>query len=210
MPKRITYLTKRADLIRDEFREHWSTSHAAIAVGLPGVASYRQNHVTSGTDSRYHVDGIVELWFTDDEAVTAGIHSDVAELLIADEPRFLSGLVGGAVHSGGPTPHWPTKIWVLGRWAGEPRPEDAVTWAECAAEQSRAEGHAVNIEDVGGPQLTREALHVCPEPAQLAVCFGFSDMSSAVVGEAVIAASLTRLDGVEGLLTLMAEELVIV
>ncbi|MCU1434153.1 MAG: hypothetical protein JWR71_878 [Pseudarthrobacter sp.] len=101
MPKRITYLEARTDKSREAFRTHWSTTHADIARGLPGVTAYRQNHVLPAAGASaaasageepaegqaYCVDGIVELWFADEDVAGAGFASDVAARLIVDEPN---------------------------------------------------------------------------------------------------------------------------
>ncbi|MCK3769478.1 EthD family reductase [Microbacterium aerolatum] len=210
MPKRITYLTKRTDISSEQFREHWSTSHAAIAVDLPGVAAYRQNHVVHGTASRYGVDGIVELWFFSDEVVTAGIDSDVADRLVEDEPRFLSGLVGGAVRSGPPTNHWPIKAWALARWVDGEQPAEVVEWAAGIADDIGAAGHGVNVTDVTGPHLVREALEVNPEPPEVAVTFGFSSCADVEQVRSGVAAAAEKLDVVTGVDVLIVEERIII
>ncbi|MFS0865742.1 EthD family reductase [Microbacterium sp. 179-B 1A2 NHS] len=113
--KRITYLTRRADLDAVGFARHWSTTHADIARRLPRVVAYRQNHIIwAPTAPRLlDVDGIVELWFEDEQAADAGFGSDIADLLIADETRFLDGLVGSAVDAEGPEPAHEGKLWIL-------------------------------------------------------------------------------------------------
>ncbi|MDQ0615169.1 uncharacterized protein (TIGR02118 family) [Microbacterium sp. W4I4] len=210
MPKRITYLTKRDDLTREQFRAHWATPHAAIAVDLPGVVSYRQNHVVSEGASRYDIDGIVELWFASDDAVGAGLDSDVADRLIEDEQRFLSGIVGGTVLSGAPTPHWPYKVWVLVRtlapWAGD----GVSVWVDDTATSVGALGHAVNVADDDGPRLVRERLRVSPEPPRVSVCFGFENIAAATGACDDIARASRDLDGVIDADVLLAEELVII
>lgn len=210
MPKRITYLTKRDDLTREQFRAHWATPHAAIAVDLPGVESYRQNHVISDGASRYDVDGIVELWFASDDVVGAGLDSEVADRLIEDEKRFLGGIVGGAVVSGKPTPHWPYKVWMLARTATKPDGETVAAWASRVAAEIGARGHAVNIADSDGPQLTRELLRVNPEPPQLSVCFGFTQIGVALAAPNPVLDEARDVVGVVDVDVLVAEELVII
>jgi uncharacterized protein (TIGR02118 family) len=210
MPKRITYLTKRDDLTREQFRAHWATPHAAIAVDLPGIVSYRQNHVVSDEASRYGVDGIVELWFASDEVVGAGLDSDVADRLIEDEQRFLGGIVGGAVLSGEPTPHWPFKVWMLARGTMAHAAGDVTRWADRVAREVGARGYAVNAADDEGPTLTRERLRVNPAPPQLCVCFGFADLASARAARGSTADASRDIDGATDVEVLVAAELVIV
>lgn len=210
MPKRITYLTKREDLVGERFREHWSGAHAAIAVGLPGIVSYRQNHIETEGVSTYGFDGIVELWFGDEGVVSAGLDSDVADRLIEDEPNFLSGLVGGAVRSEGPTPRWTAKLWVLARWAGGERVDDAQLWLKSTAQALRASGGAFNVTDPAGPQLTRLALDAHPRPPQVAMTFGFPSVELARHATRRLNAALGSLDGVCDVDVLLAHELVVV
>lgn len=210
MPKRITYLTKRSDLSAEQFSAHWSTSHAAIAVNLPGIESYRQNHVVGGGSSVYNVDGIVELWFANDDVVAAGIDSEVANLLVEDEPRFLSGLVGGAVDAGPPTPHWPHKIWLLARWAARTAPEQLSEWALQAASRTGVFAAAVNTTDLRGPQLSRDCLTVNPRPPQIAVCFGLRSGQNPEAVRGTVQREAKRSDIMVDPVALIAEEKVIV
>ena len=210
MPKRITYLSKRDDLTREQFRAHWATPHAAIAVDLPGVVSYRQNHVVSEGASRYDIDGIVELWFASDDVVRGGLDSDVADRLIEDEQRFLSGIVGGAVLSGAPTPHWPYKVWVLARTSASGAGDFISAWANDTATSVGALGHAVNVADDDGPRLVRERLRVNPEPPRVSVCFGFEELAAATDACDDIAHASRDLDGLIDVGVLLAEELVII
>lgn len=210
MPKRITYLTKRADVSLEQFRAHWSGAHAVIAIDLPGIASYRQNHIEHHGASTYGFDGIVELWFANDQVVSAGLDSDVADRLVEDEPNFLSGLVGGAVASEGPTAHWPAKIWVLARWKDGERAAETQLWMTRTVEGLRASGGALNVADEVGPQLTRAALDAHPQPPQLAVAFGFPSREAARLAMPQLGAAVASLNEVSDAEVLLTEELVIV
>lgn len=210
MPKRITYLTKRTDISLSDFRAHWSTSHAAIAMGLPGVEAYRQNHIVAPESPRYGFDGIVELWFRDEEVVAAGIESDVADRLIEDEPRFLSGLVGGAVRSGAPSPSRRGKVWVLGRWASGEAESKVDAWADSAALEAQAIDHAVNVVDAHGPQLSRVGLRMHPAPPQVAVSFCFTELEGALSALPTTAALASAFDVLTDVEVLAAEDIVII
>lgn len=179
MPKRITYLTKRADMTRAAFQSHWSGPHARIAVDLPGVRAYRQNHVLEQGAVISGIDGIVELWFEDEGAAAAGFDSDVADRLVVDEPRFLSGLVGTAVASDDPTLACRGKIWVLISQVSGPALVDAAErWAATASERTGALLCSVDAADLDAPRLVREALHATVPP-HIAVSFGFASASDA-------------------------------
>ncbi|MEV7574387.1 EthD domain-containing protein [Pseudarthrobacter sp. NPDC089323] len=181
MPKRVTYLEKREGMPREDFCAYWSTTHADIARDLPGVAGYRQNHIKPlpvippGADA-FAVDGIVELWFTDESVVHAGFESDVARRLADDEPNFLSGLTGGPVSA--PDAHEPCagKLWVLGLWrqndSGASR-QAVSTWAEdVVSGLPGAINATANFLDPGAPLLTRQALRSEPHIPEVALSFG--------------------------------------
>lgn len=219
MPKRITYLEKLDGLPREDFRAHWSTTHADIAHDLPGVTAYRQNHVrpasavSSGGDA-YAVDGIVELWFADETVVRAAFDSDVAERLAADETSFLSGLTGGAVVADEPYEPSPNKLWLLGRWRSEDAVDrDAVTaWAERVIGEWPGALHAsVNFLIPDAPPLTRTALRTEPQIPQVAIAFSFANEAAAAAAGVHIAESSGPIqDVVDNLHVYLAEELVII
>lgn len=219
LPKRITYLEKRDGMAREDFRTHWSTVHANIARELPGIAAYRQNHVAKAVTAPedgmpYRVDGIVELWFEDEGAARAGYGSEVADRLVLDEPRFLSGLSGGPVTAPGIPDPRPHKVWLLARWRdAETADLPAIeAWAAgLAAELAGAPDAAVNTLAPGAELLLRDALRHEEEIPEVAVVLGFDD------GEAAAAAAARvgeRLDGLRQILrrvhVYVAEELVIV
>lgn len=222
MVKRITYLERRHDLTEAQFREHWSTTHADIARGLPRVLSYRQNHMVEHAppvdgQMPYLVDGIVELWFLDEDAAGAGFGSEVADRLIEDEKRFMSGLTGSAVHSGGPTPDWAHKLWLLARIAGE-TPDGAAVggggaierWATEQCVVSGASGVAVNWLDESAPVLEREALRKEPQLPQLAIVLGFERAEAAQNQLQVLSKFAQSLPFLERAQVFRAEELRII
>lgn len=222
MPKRITYLEKRDGLTRDAFRAHWSTTHAEIARGLPGVTAYRQNHLLESAPGLgaglYRVDGIVELWFADDDVVHAGFNSAVADRLIVDEQEFLSGLTGGPVNAGAAHAPWPFKLWVLARWRDDADADvEAVDrWAsQLSATFDGGLGWGVNLLVPGADLLVRAALRREEEIPEVAVSFGFADPAAAhAAANALTGQAAGHLDGVEDILTglsaRVAEELVII
>jgi uncharacterized protein (TIGR02118 family) len=219
MPKRITYLEKHDRLPREDFSRHWSTTHAEIARQLPGVTAYRQNHVLPFSvlpagDDAYPVDGIVELWFDDEDVVQAAFDSDVADRLAADELRFLSGLTGGAVSAAQPYEVWPHKLWLLARWrSGMDTGPDAVDrWAEQLAETyAGALGVSVNYLKADAELLTRKSLRSDPRLPQIAVALGFASATTAAAAAARLAEGLDPLPGVlHRIHGYLAEEVVII
>ncbi len=209
LPKRMTYLERRHDLSTAEFRAHWATTHARIAVDLPGVLSYQQNHVlaesraidanadsSSAAHFRFHVDGIVELCFINEQVASAGFGSAVADRLIADELHFLSGLTGAAVVTHGPPSPWPYKLWLL----ATPREQaadggetevaasvDISVWAATREVELGALGHQVNLLDERAPVLQRTALRREPRLPAVAISFGFKTRPRAEAAAELIA-----------------------
>jgi uncharacterized protein (TIGR02118 family) len=219
MPKRITYLEARADKSREAFRTHWSTTHADIARGLPGVTAYRQNHILEtvlepGAARVYRVDGIVELWFAHDDVVQAGFDSDVADKLIMDELNFLSGLTGGPVTAEAPHAPWPFKLWVLSRWAegADPAPDAVERWAkQLSATYDGALGCGVSVLVPGAELLVREALRREEHIPEVAVAVGFADEASARKAVNGVGAGLDGgPDVLDRIHACLAEEIVII
>ena len=101
MIKRITLLRRKDGMDDAEFRAHWAEPHAKIAMGFEGLARYNQNRVDAicwqTGDISFDMHGIVELWFTSQDAVTRNATSATTRALIEDEPRFLSGLTALSV-----------------------------------------------------------------------------------------------------------------
>ena len=183
------------------------------------MTAYRQNHALQSVlepsaGGAYRVDGIVELWFADDDVVQAGFDSEVADKLAVDEQNFLSGLTGGPVTAGPPAVPWPFKLWVLARWHPRVEPgQDAVErWAgQLFKTYDGALGWAVNVLVPGAELLVREALRREEEIPEVAVAVGFADEASARRAANGVGESL---NGVQEVLTrvhaCLAEEIVIV
>lgn len=202
--KRVTYLEKREDLSRAQFGEHWATEHARIAIDLPGVVRYLQNHVNhlepgKSGDDPYRVDGIVELWFGDENATSAGYASDVADRLVVDEKRFLGGLTGGPVDAATPHEAWPHKVWLLGRWAagGELGRAGLDAWIKALApEMPEPLGLDLNVLQSDSRLLLRAGLRREDEIPEIAVALGYSDTDAARSALGTLWENLTDLEGV--------------
>lgn len=93
----MTLLAKKDGLSTADFRNYWAGPHAALVLGMEGISKYTHNRVdkilwTTGDAPRFHVDGIVELYFRDDEAMRGAQASSIGLRHIpADEPNFLKG-----------------------------------------------------------------------------------------------------------------------
>lgn len=97
MMKRMTLLARKDGLSTSDFRAYWAGPHAQLALGMDGIAKYNHNRVdkvlwASGGEPVFNVDGIVELYFADKEAMRLAQASNVGRKFIpADEPLFLKG-----------------------------------------------------------------------------------------------------------------------
>ena len=81
--KRMSLLRRRADVDAETFDREWRIEHARLLRLMPGVDGYRQNlvverQVVKGTPCSHDelpIDGVVELWFEDTEALNRAFAS---------------------------------------------------------------------------------------------------------------------------------------
>ncbi|MBZ2195458.1 EthD domain-containing protein [Occultella gossypii] len=197
MSKRITYLERRDGMTPADFSSYWRGRHAPIAVDLPGVVCYRQNHVIPGSvaeGAAYAVDGIVELWFASDHDAQAGLTTDVSDRLIVDEPNFLAGLTGGPVDGPAPAAPAPAMLWVLARWRHK-SPDRQVLERLRTLRIPGTRGLSVNLLDQSRPLLVRDALRRMTTIPDLAISAGFDTRDAAVAGRRTLQESLAPLVG---------------
>ena len=88
MTKLMVFLTKRADLSREEFRRYWREVHGPLGAKMPGVRRYVQNH---GIADGAPFDGVAEMWFDDMAALQAAFASPEGAAAAADVPNLLAG-----------------------------------------------------------------------------------------------------------------------
>ncbi len=86
--KIITRLRRRPDLTLADAQAYWRTTHAAVAMRLPGLARYVQNHARPG-GAEYDVMGLPMTWFPSMEQLRANAASPELTAVRADEPNFL-------------------------------------------------------------------------------------------------------------------------
>jgi uncharacterized protein (TIGR02118 family) len=99
MIKRMSILTRRSDVDVAQFRRHWATTHAAILKRVwPQTRGYVQN-AWSGpgpNDIRptgpHVLDGVVQLWFDDETALSSAVSSPGGTELFADGALFIAGV----------------------------------------------------------------------------------------------------------------------
>ena len=88
--KLISFLTRRQDLSRESFSNHWHDRHGPIAARIPGMRRYLQYHAEDeprlGTPL---YDGIPMAWFEDTNALRASEPSEAYARTRADEAHCL-------------------------------------------------------------------------------------------------------------------------
>jgi uncharacterized protein (TIGR02118 family) len=104
MIKTVWILTFRADKDREEVSRWWRTDHGAIALRVPGIKRYVQNHFLEPLDADraeggMPFQGMVECWFDNQETYDAAMASpEWAELEADGDFGFeMTKLYGGFV-----------------------------------------------------------------------------------------------------------------
>ncbi len=96
MIKRASLLARKPGQTREEFLKHWLEVHAPIAHGIPGIFKYTCTVVTKSSFRKdgpepmeVEVDGIAEMWFTDQASLDMAVKSPAFALLRADGAAFI-------------------------------------------------------------------------------------------------------------------------
>jgi uncharacterized protein (TIGR02118 family) len=91
--KRMSILTRKAGITRDEFRHEWLDVHSGYVPSLPRLAGYNQNLVLAQNPRpasiALEIDGVVELWFPDVNSIAAAFSSPAAEVSQGHAKAFL-------------------------------------------------------------------------------------------------------------------------
>src|SRR5579872_7346941 len=89
MLKFMVVLYRRRDLTFEQFGRHLKEIHAPLAMALPGVCKYVQNHVVPDPKRKHPGwDAVVELYFEDRETMDAAWASPQGAESDADLPLF--------------------------------------------------------------------------------------------------------------------------
>src|SRR5689334_9194702 len=95
MPRKLIFVVyKLPELSTREFAAEWGGDRHTGIVGLiPGLVRWIQNHHVASTDAPdapdAAPDGIGELWFDTDEALTAALTSPQMAAAVEDAKKFL-------------------------------------------------------------------------------------------------------------------------
>jgi uncharacterized protein (TIGR02118 family) len=98
MIKTIGLLTRKDGWTHEQFMKHWVEIHAPLALVVPGLRRYVQNHI-DGERTRpdiptteVEIDGVAELWFDDRAAMDRANASPEAKRLHDDGALFIGGI----------------------------------------------------------------------------------------------------------------------
>lgn len=95
MIKTIGLLTRKEGLTRAQFMKHWVEIHAPLALAVPGLRRYVQNHIQAErtradiAETPVEIDGVAELWFDDQAALEAAARTPQMQALQADGAKFI-------------------------------------------------------------------------------------------------------------------------
>jgi uncharacterized protein (TIGR02118 family) len=103
---RMGMIRRLPSLTREQFTTHWAGPHGKLALRLPNLLRYHQNHVVrrfnfEGQPDRWELDGLSELWFPDIATMMASVTSPDYAGLGADTPSVMTmpGLLAGTVET---------------------------------------------------------------------------------------------------------------
>ena len=95
MIKTIGLLTRKDGWTHEQFMKHWVEIHAPLALVVPGLRRYVQNHIEGERmrpdipTTEVEIDGIAELWFDDQAALEAAARTPEMKALHADGAKFI-------------------------------------------------------------------------------------------------------------------------
>ena len=95
MIKTIGLLTRKDGWTHAQFMKHWVEIHAPLALAIPSLRRYVQNHIRAERtrpdipDTQVEIDGIAELWFDDQTALEAAARTPEMKALHDDGAKFI-------------------------------------------------------------------------------------------------------------------------
>ena len=90
MYKMIFGAKRKPSLSREEFGRYWTTTHAGLALRVPGIARYVINLAPdlSGSGREMPYDGFAEVWFETAEDMRASARSPEIRVVLEDEKNL--------------------------------------------------------------------------------------------------------------------------
>ena len=95
MIKTVGLLTRKSGWTHEQFMKHWVEVHAPLALAVPGLRRYVQNHIRGERTradietTEVDIDGVAELWFDDQAALEKAAQSPEMTALHADGAKFI-------------------------------------------------------------------------------------------------------------------------
>jgi uncharacterized protein (TIGR02118 family) len=95
MIKTVGLLTRKTDWTHERFMKHWVEVHGPLALAVPGLRRYVQNHIKDERrradieTTDVEIDGVAELWFDDQASLEAASRSPEMKALQADGALFI-------------------------------------------------------------------------------------------------------------------------
>jgi uncharacterized protein (TIGR02118 family) len=90
MTKRMILVTRRSDVSPENFRKYHTDRHAPIVAKMPGLRRYVQNPTFPAPNGEENeVSGIAEVWYDDEAAFQAAMHSPEAAAANESLTRFV-------------------------------------------------------------------------------------------------------------------------
>jgi uncharacterized protein (TIGR02118 family) len=95
MIKTIGLLTRKDGWTHEQFMKHWVEIHGPLALAVPGLRRYVQNHIQAERTRPdipapdVEIDGVAELWFDDQAALEAAARTPEMKALQADGAKFI-------------------------------------------------------------------------------------------------------------------------
>jgi len=91
MIKLVYCITRKAGITDEDFSQYWKDVHGPIGAQIPGLRRLVQSHRITVTGDKYRpdFDGMVELWFDDEEALLVARQSAEWKASVEDEANFI-------------------------------------------------------------------------------------------------------------------------
>ncbi len=154
LTKVIYLVDKLAGMSDEAFKQHWTTTHAELAQGMPGLRGYSINMPSAQQRSQRAKDGYAALWFDDREALKAAWGSAEGQATAKDGTLFMAGVAPiiideEVVVAPDPAAHLTKVIYLVDKLAGMSdeafKQHWTTTHAELAQGMPGLRGYSINM-----------------------------------------------------------------
>jgi uncharacterized protein (TIGR02118 family) len=89
--KGVFQLRAKPGLTHLDFRKHWQTTHAEVALKMPGIKRYVQSHLVDEAYhyARPHFDGVAHVYFDSAQSLADSFESPAGKEDMADGEKFI-------------------------------------------------------------------------------------------------------------------------